>query len=39
VIATGGLATVVLEECRLIDVHEPWLTLIGLKLMFERNVP
>ena len=30
VIATGGLATVVLEECRLIDIHEPWLTLIGL---------
>jgi type III pantothenate kinase len=37
VIATGGLATVVLEECRLIDVHEPWLTLIGLRLVFERN--
>jgi type III pantothenate kinase len=39
VIATGGLATVVLDECRLIDVHEPWLTLIGLRLMFERNTP
>jgi len=38
VIATGGLATVVLEECRHIDVHEPWLTLIGLLLVFERNV-
>jgi len=38
VIATGGLATVVLEECRHIDVHEPWLTLIGLRLVFERNV-
>jgi len=38
VIATGGLARVVLEECRLIDVHEPWLTLIGLRLMFERNI-
>jgi type III pantothenate kinase len=38
VIATGGLATVVLEECQLIDVHEPWLTLIGLRLMFERNI-
>jgi len=37
VIATGGLAQVVLEECRLIDVHEPWLTLIGLRLVFERN--
>jgi type III pantothenate kinase len=39
VIATGGLATVVLDECQLIDVHEPWLTLIGLRLMFERNTP
>jgi type III pantothenate kinase len=38
VIATGGLATVVLEECRRIDVYEPWLTLIGLRLAFERNV-
>jgi type III pantothenate kinase len=37
VIATGGLAPVVLDECQLIDVHEPWLTLIGLRLMFERN--
>ncbi len=37
VIATGGLAQVVLEECQHIDVHEPWLTLIGLRLMFERN--
>src|SRR5690348_4487839 len=38
VVATGGLATVVLEECRRVDVHEPWLTLIGLRLVFERNV-
>lgn len=38
VVATGGLATVVLEECRRIDVHEPWLTLIGLRLVFERNI-
>ncbi len=37
VIATGGLAQVVLAECRRIDVHEPWLTLIGLRLVFERN--
>jgi type III pantothenate kinase len=37
VIATGGLAPVVLEECRRVDVHEPWLTLIGLRLVFERN--
>jgi type III pantothenate kinase len=38
VIATGGLAPVVLGEASVIDVHEPWLTLIGLRLVFERNV-
>jgi type III pantothenate kinase len=37
VIATGGLAPVVLDECRRIDVHDPWLTLIGLRLVFQRN--
>jgi type III pantothenate kinase len=37
VIATGGLAPVVLDECDRIDVHEPWLTLIGLRLVFDRN--
>lgn len=38
VIATGGLAPV-LEESRSIDVFEPWLTLIGLRLIYERNTP
>ncbi|MGH3329634.1 MAG: type III pantothenate kinase [Streptomycetales bacterium] len=37
VIATGGLAPIVLEEASTIDVHEPWLTLIGLRLVYERN--
>jgi len=37
VIATGGLAPLVLGEASCIDVHEPWLTLIGLRLVFERN--
>jgi type III pantothenate kinase len=37
VIATGGLAPIVLDECRRIDVHDPWLTLIGLRLVFQRN--
>ncbi|RZS79455.1 pantothenate kinase [Motilibacter rhizosphaerae] len=37
VIATGGLAPVVIEETRSIDVHEPWLTLHGLRLAYERN--
>jgi type III pantothenate kinase len=39
VIATGGLAPLVLGEATTIDVHEPWLTLIGLRLVFERNKP
>ncbi len=39
VIATGGLATLVLGEATVIDVHEPWLTLIGLRLVYERNKP
>jgi type III pantothenate kinase len=39
VIATGGLAPMVLGEAELIDEHEPWLTLVGLRLVYERNVP
>jgi type III pantothenate kinase len=38
VVATGGLAPLVLEEAEVIDEHEPWLTLIGLRLVYERNV-
>lgn len=37
VIATGGLAPVVLSECRTITHHEPMITLIGLRLVFEKN--
>jgi type III pantothenate kinase len=37
VIATGGLAPLVLGEAAVIDSHEPWLTLIGLRLVYERN--
>lgn len=37
VVATGGLAPLVLEESTSIDVYEPWLTLLGLRLVFERN--
>jgi type III pantothenate kinase len=36
VIATGGLAPVVIPHCRTIDHHEPWLTLEGLRLVHER---
>jgi type III pantothenate kinase len=38
VIATGGLAPVVIPHCTTIDRHEPWLTLEGLRLVFEKNV-
>lgn len=37
VIATGGLAGIVVPESGTITHHEPDLTLIGLRLMFERN--
>ena len=36
-IATGGLAPVVLPYCTTIQHHEPWLTLEGLRLVFDRN--
>jgi type III pantothenate kinase len=39
VIATGGLAPTVIDECATIDHHEPWLTLVGLRLVFDRNIP
>ncbi|NYI05725.1 type III pantothenate kinase [Allostreptomyces psammosilenae] len=37
VIATGGLAPIVLGEARTITVHDPWLTLTGLRLVYERT--
>lgn len=37
VVATGGLAPVVIPHCRTVDHHEPWLTLEGLRLVFEKN--
>lgn len=37
VIATGGLAPLVLGISETIDFHEPDLTLIGLRLLHERN--
>lgn len=39
VIATGGLAPLVLAESETVQHHEPDLTLIGLRLIFERNHP
>jgi type III pantothenate kinase len=37
VVATGGLASIVIGECQSVTHHEPMLTLIGLRLIFERN--
>lgn len=37
VIATGHLAPLVMAECASFTVHEPWLTLRGLELVFARN--
>ena len=38
VVATGGLASVVIGESESITHHDPHLTLTGLRLVFERNV-
>jgi type III pantothenate kinase len=38
VIATGGLAPLVLAESETITHHVPELTLLGLRLVYERNV-
>lgn len=37
VVATGGLAPAVVEACTQIDHHDPWLTLKGLRLVWDRN--
>jgi type III pantothenate kinase len=37
VIATGYLAPLVADECRCFTDRDPWLTLRGLELVFQRN--
>jgi type III pantothenate kinase len=37
VVATGGLAGAVLEACETVQRHEPWLTLHGLRIIWDRN--
>jgi len=37
VVATGGFAPVIVPQCSVIGEHDPWLTLEGLRLVFERN--
>lgn len=38
VIATGGLAEVIAKETTVIDILAPWLTLDGLKLIWDMNL-
>jgi type III pantothenate kinase len=37
VVATGGLAEVIAQETKVINVIAPWLTLEGLRLIWEMN--
>jgi type III pantothenate kinase len=37
VIATGGLAEVIARETKIIQIVAPWLTLDGLKIIYELN--
>jgi type III pantothenate kinase len=37
VVATGGLAGLITPLSSMIQHHEPWVTLIGLRLIWERN--
>ncbi|MGH9139347.1 MAG: type III pantothenate kinase [Acidimicrobiales bacterium] len=37
VVATGGLAALISPFSSTIQYHEPWLTLHGLRLIFEKN--
>jgi type III pantothenate kinase len=39
VVATGGLAGLIAPFSSSIQFHEPWLTLHGLRLIFEKNRP
>ncbi len=37
VLATGGLAGLIRPLSQVIELHEPWLTLHGLRIIYERN--
>jgi len=37
VIGTGGLAGLIAKETTVIEVVDPWLTLKGLRMIYELN--
>ncbi len=37
VVATGGLAPAILQACKTIEHHDAWLTLKGLRIIWDRN--
>jgi type III pantothenate kinase len=37
VIATGGLAPVMVDACETLEHHDPWLTLRGLRMVYDLN--
>ena len=37
VIATGGRAEIIARETKIVDVLAPWLTLDGLRFIWELN--
>jgi len=37
VIGTGGQADLIAHETRVIEIHAPWLTLDGLRMIYEMN--
>jgi type III pantothenate kinase len=37
VIATGGLAPIMLDVCETLEHHDPWLTLHGLRMIHDLN--
>ncbi len=39
VVGTGGLAELICQETKAIEIHAPWLTLDGLRFIHEMNHP
>jgi type III pantothenate kinase len=37
IVATGGLARMIAEDSRYINEIDEWLTIEGLRILFERN--